>query len=93
MLANTGAEDHKRSKARPGHGSVQPRWNTLINSRHKPRNRMFRGCKRDFVLKDVIKIDVPVAIAVKNSNGPIAIDVGHELLSIHRLMHLHGHAS
>jgi len=87
MLANTGAEDHKRSN------SVQPRWNTLINSRHKPRDRMFRGCKRDFMLKDVIKIDVPVAIAVKNSDGSIAIYVGHKLLSVRGLMHLHGHAS
>ena len=52
---------------------------------------MFRGCKHGFVLKDVIKIDVPATIAVKNGDGSIPIYVGHELLSVRMLMHLHGH--
>jgi hypothetical protein len=65
----------------------------LINPRHKPRNRMFRGCKHDFVLEDMIKIDVPATIAVKDGDGSIAIYIGHELLAVRTLMHLHGHAS
>ena len=82
-----------RTKAGTGHSSVQPRWNTLINSRHKPRNRMFRGCKHDFVLKNMIKIDVPATIAVKDGDGSIAIYIGYEIFSVHTLMHLHGHTS
>src|SRR5690349_18803956 len=54
---------------------------------------MFRGCKDDFGLKDVIKIDVPTPMAVKDCDGSIAVNVGYELLSVRRLMHLHGHAS
>ena len=73
--------------------SVQPRWNALINSGNKPRERMFRGSKRDFVLQDVIKVDVPAPIAVKDADGSIAILVGHELWSVRTLLHLHGHAS
>jgi hypothetical protein len=64
----------------------------LINSRYKPRNRMFRGCEHDVVLKDVIEIDVPPTISVKDGDGSIAIYVGHKLLSVCVLMHLHGHA-
>ena len=73
--------------------SVQPRWNALINSGNKPRERMFRCSKRDFVLQDVIKVDVPAPIAVKDADGSIAILVGHELWSVRTLLHLHGHAS
>jgi len=73
--------------------SVQPRWNALINSGNKPRERMLRGCERDFVLQDVIKVDVPAPIAMKDGDGSIAIYVGHELLPVRTLLHLHGHAS
>jgi len=82
-----------RSKAGTGHSSVQPRWNTLINSRHEPRNRMFRRCKHDFMLKNMIKIDVPATMVVKDGDGSIAIYIGYELLFVRTLMHLHGHAS
>ena len=54
---------------------------------------MLRGCERDFVLQDVIKVDVPAPIAMKDGDGSIAIYVGHELLPVRTLLHLHGHAS
>jgi len=54
---------------------------------------MFCGCKHDFVLKDVIKIDMPATIALKDGDRSIAIYVGYELLSVCTLMHLHDHAS
>ena len=65
----------------------------MINSGNKPRERMFRGCERDFVLQDVIKVDVPAPIAMKDGDGSIAIYVGHELLSVWMFLHLHGHTS
>ena len=65
----------------------------MIDSRHKPRNCLFSGCELDVVLKDMIEIDVPATITVKDGDGSIAIYVGHELLSVWMFLHLHGHTS
>jgi len=54
---------------------------------------MFRGCEHHPVLQDVIEIDMPAAMAVKDGDGSIAIYVGHELLSVWMFLHLHGHTS
>ena len=54
---------------------------------------MFRGCEYDLVLKDVIEIDIPATMAVKDGDGSIAIYVGHELLSVCMLMRVHDHTS
>jgi len=54
---------------------------------------LFSGCELDVVLKDMIEIDVPATITVKDGDGSIAIYVGHELLSVWMFLHLHGHTS